>query len=420
MISKIINLFSAKDSTMKPLVLNVFDYVPAKTRMSLKPEFRENLLNESMEKAGKKYIRTKTGRRALSNVLGLHENKIYDWINHGIRIKYENIMKMANYLGISKKAVLKNTEYITAYQVAGRISIDNWWFTLDDQFTEWLGLVHGDGFVSKYVVGLSNNDMDLILFFADFAEKVFGFSKSRMGIILRKPDDISEKKIKTLVSFLKSKGFVRISFEKENKKRFVRREVNICVRISSRILVEFITSVFSKLPLLLSGSPNRVKAGYVRGFAAAEGTITRTRGQRTLAIYQKDISDLKFIKNILHSMGFENIKFGKGGCNRLEVCGRREIERYEKLVGFGCCRRKNRKLREVIEGYADILYLKSKKERHQDILEVIKASKFCKCIDISRKLGIDGRYINAMLNEMLKKEMITVDKSQKSYVYGVE
>jgi len=419
MISKVINLFTVKDSAMKPLVLDVFDYVPKKTRLFLKPKFKKMLLEKSMEKAGKKYIRTKTGRRALSKVLGIHENKIYDWINHGIRIKYENIMKMSKYLWISKKKVLENTEYITAYQVVGKISIKNWWVILDDQFTEWLGLVQGDGSIAKHSVRFSNNDLDLLLFFANFVQKTFYYPKERMEVVIRKPDKISDRDVRNFLSVLKKNGFRNIKFENERKKLFIRRKINVSIRVNSTILREFITSVFSEISSLLSGSPNKVKAGYIRGFAAAEGSIVHCRGQRTVAFYQKDISDLKFIEKLLRSMGFTNLQYHKASVNQLTVTTRREIEKYEKLVGFGYCKRKNKKLREVIEGYADILYLKSKKERHQDILEVLKASKSCKCIDISKQLGIDASYINAMLNEMLEREMITVDKSQKSYVYGV-
>lgn len=400
---------------MKPITINVFDYVPDKTRLFLDKDFKVKLIDKAMKEATRGEKRFRKGRRELSKLLGVSDSVIYDWKIKGKKPTLDILLKLGEITGISREEIIENAYGITAYLYPGRFYVKDWKTGFTDEFTEWLGLVEGDGHISKYAIGFCNNNLDLIFFFSDFAERNFNFSRERMEVILRASADKGD--VKEVVKKLKLYGFKRINFENEKKRRFIRRKTNVSIRISSRVLVEFISNILSNLTELLEKSPNSVKAGYIRGFAAAEGSISVCRGQRAVAFYQKDKKDLLLIEKLLKCMNFKNIRFVKAYINQMTITTRKEIERYRDLVGFGHHKEKNIKLNKILSGYK--MYQIPYKETYQKIREILQQQKSGTCRNISDLLNIKERYMNRILNDMIGKGMLKVDKSNKTYIYSL-
>lgn len=397
-------------------MLNIFDYISPKVRLLIKPEFKSKLINCAMKNAGKDFNLSRTGRRALSKKLNISETTISDWMGKGTRPTFKEACYMGKLSNISSANILKNTEYITASQDNGRIHIKNWKLAVDEDFSEMLGLLDGDGSIGKYSVRFCNNNLDLIMFFIKASRRIFNVSENQIEITIRPAGNIDD--VNKIIEYFQLNNLFRIRIAYEPKRKFIRNASNIAVRINSRILSELISNVLSELPDIIKDSHDNIKAKYVAGFAAAEGCVSLCRGQRTLLLYQKDISKLHFIDKILHNMGFRNTKITKAYVSRLIITGRRDIEKYCDMIGYGHHQIKNAKLKEIVSGYKQ--YKIPYEETYQKIRETIEKCGITTCKDISNELHIDERYMNWLLNDMFNRGILNVDKSHHAHMYSVK
>lgn len=392
--------------------IDVFEYVLPRTRVFLEPRFRQMLFKRCIEKFGT--------NRIFSKLIGVSETTARGW-----RIGKKNpplwaILKIIEILKLDKELIHRNTLWITNYFPEGKISIKNWRLVLNSDLSEWLGLLVGDGSVTIDYVSIHNNNLDVIFFFKRILEKVFGIIPSQMETIIRYSSGITKNmEIKQVKKLLKSKGISRIKLD-ANSGGFKRSKPNVVLRVSSRAFSQLIRNLIKELTELLKPSNKEVKSGYVRGFSAAEGSVYNSRGFRAVSINQKGTEKLQLIKSLLNDIGVvhvSNPKLLRKGFYHIVITTRRELENFRNLVGFGSHKSKNKKLDEILAMYRkDIPYLTPKKIRYQDILKVLK-TKSRTCLSISGKLKIKPRYVNKLLNEMLDKRMISVDRSSRTYVY---
>lgn len=153
------------------------------------------------------------------------------------------------------------------------------------------------GAISRYYISLSNNHLNLILFFADCLKKFFNVKRERIEITIRTSPNIKKIKTKKVAKFLKMKDFRKITVLLENKRRFARREPNVQLRFNSGVMAKFIHNIMRDLFDIIQKSPNEIKAAYLRGFVAAEGSVYQCRSQRAISISQKDTMNLNFLRN---------------------------------------------------------------------------------------------------------------------------
>ena len=106
----------------------------------------------------------------------------------------------------------------------------------------------------------------------------------------------------------------------------------------------------------------------------------------------------------------------------MTITTRKEIERYRDMIGFGHHKTKNKKLNEILSGYKKNLpYLVPKKERYIEISKVIRNSnKPVNCKVIANSLNLKEGYVNELVNDMTDKNFLSVDKSNKTFIYSLK
>ncbi len=394
----------------KLLKIDILNYISPRNRIFLRPDFRLNLFKGAIKNAGTK--------RKLSELIDVGETSLYEWKVGKKRPPLDKTFLCGNIAGIGNDKVLENAYAITAYLVPGSISIENWKIEVDKTMAEWFGLLKGDGSITKYNLRFCNNDVSLVFFFANHTENTFAIPKRRMEITIRLPTHENREELNMLIQKLKLDGFERINIASEKNRKFIRREPNLQLRISSAVLSELVSHMQSDMKNILEKSDNEVKAGYIRGFAAAEGCVNVCRGQRSVSIAQANRETLEFIKTLLKDIGINSGNCLQGtNALQMYITTRKEIEKFKNLIGFGHHAAKNKKLEEILAGYRqDMPYKTPKSERYADILKLIE-NKSVTCKDLSAALNLKCGYVNKLLKEMLKRNMIQVDKSNKVLVY---
>lgn len=402
---------------MKNIIINVFDYVP-NARVFLKGDFKNRLIEIAMKNATMGKTRFRKGRRQLAKLTGFTETNIYNWKNNKKRPRYSDTLKLLKIARIDKAELLNNISEITASQVAGKIRIDDWKLQLNEKFAEWLGLLRGDGTVTIDYVSLANNNLDLIFFFTDFLKEIFAVANGQIEFTVRVPPEYDNKfheKLKATIDKIKKQRYERITVSSDNKNKFKRNEPNVKVRFSGKVLASLISGINKELCDMIDQSSNSVKVSYIRGFAAAEGGSSYSRGQRNVTISQRDKIELKFIEKLLSEIGIRKMKIVN---DQLVITTRREIEKYRDVIGFGHHEEKNAKLDRIIADYKQ--YKIPSEETYQKIMRFVCNDKEFSCKNISNVFNIDERYTNKILNDMIRKNMLLVDKTNKTYIYKLK
>jgi hypothetical protein len=380
---------------MKSIKIDVIDFVPLKTHVDLNPDFRVKLFNAAIASVGTK--------RKLARIISTNETSIYEWEIGKKKPPLDKVLKCGEIAQIDRDTILKKySQHNILGRRAGTISIKNWKLFLDEKLSEWLGLLKGDGTITKYYISLSNNCIDIIFFFTKILEEVFGVSKKRVEILIRIPSN--KKQEKETIKLLLNKGFEKVKSVVDTSCRFKRQEPNILVRVNNVVLVQLVSNLMLSLHKLLRKSPTKVKIGFIKGFVAAEGSPWESRGYRGISISQKGTKELWFIKSLLKEVGINHVSRPirlKRNYYHILITTRKELEKLKNLIGFGFHSEKNKRLEEIVNNYQkNINYHLSTKVRYKQILNLLKE-----------------KHANILLNQMLDRKMVCVDRCSRPFAY---
>jgi predicted transcriptional regulator len=390
--------------------IDLIELIPRGTHIVINNEFRAKLFT----KIFKKYTKPE-----LVNKFGYFKRTYYSWSNGEIAPTLKVILDLVNDVGINSTELFSSIESVTSFYKSGSIRLKNFKIPFDSAFAEWFGLVKGDGCINKKYVDCANTKLQLALQFTSFLEKIFGIEKSQFEITLKLPIDKTEDDFKDVISSIKQNGFNRIVITEEPKfKERKRRKLLFVARFNSKLLATIMSKIQNNLYSLLLNSPNDVKAAFIRGYCAAEGSV----GERRVTIAQNDAEELKFIKELLVSLGFKHVsnpeRVGRG--YRISIYTKWELERFYSEIGFGMHKERNKKLKELIDSYVyNYEWHMTQKERYQEILNIIKKYSRITAPFIRTKTNIVYKYVSQLLKEMVNLGMISVNKNSKPYIYFV-
>lgn len=96
-----------------------------------------------------------------------------------------------------------------------------------------------------------------------------------------------------------------------------------------------LTNHNTEIPGFVLNGNNEIKARFLRGFFDSEGSVDVIYNRRQIVLTQNNAKMLLQIKGLLRDMGIQSkYVFKKVGSDKLIISLLRNLERYQKLVGF--------------------------------------------------------------------------------------
>jgi len=189
-------------------------------------------------------------------------------------------------------------------------------------YAYFIGVLLGDGSISRSAIGSRNTakcdgfDIEMCQNFAEKGERMFG---------------IKPKWLKT---------------ERTGPHRAVHGDTFYRVAFYSNTMANYLvqeTQDKKKIPEWIRTGSNDIKAGFIRGFADAEGCAARTRNGHRVSIAQKDRTILEDIRVMLQSFGIVST-IHKGGreCHNLSLNSIPDNIIFRDNIGFSIMRKQSR------------------------------------------------------------------------------
>lgn len=387
-------------------------YIPSTSYVTIDPDFRTKLFNKAVKKAG--------SRAKLAKILNTNKWTFDCWKYGKKRPPLGIVVECANFVEIPSSKLLVHITDIRSLFNSGRISVNNWKLLLNEEFAEWLGMLQGDGSLTSDEVKISNTYIDIPIYFADLLTKTFGIEKSRIKIVISFFTDDSITEANKIKNIFRKRKFTNIELYKAYQHKG--NKIVITTRVYSKILQRFLIGLMKDLVTILKMSPNSVKAAYVRGFAAAEGCISEGKsGVRIITITQNDAKELEFVKSLLNNIGITNIGGPRstGTAFRIGITTQIELEKFQKLVGFGKHKLKNEALTKIIKHYKFRVYRTPTYLRYEEINRIIKNQKYITVKSLAKILSLDCEHVRFLLNNMLRLGLVNVDKTHFPHIYSL-
>ncbi|MDH5685413.1 MAG: hypothetical protein OEY73_02650, partial [Hadesarchaea archaeon] len=267
---------------------------------------------------------------------------------------------------------------------------------LNPKFGYWLGLVFGDGCVSKgYVcISFTESDIEMVHYFSEVSKELFGRTPS--------------------ISQIKGRKFTSPFSGKEYERKPLIRASLGSKTISSWIKTNFKHDGKLMIPDLLFEAPIEVKASFLKGFFDAEGSFS----VGNLRLSQKDGEILKQIQKMLISFGIESrVSSGKREFV-LWITDLHNLEKFNSQIGFGL-RRKQEALQSYIEQvkkFRGSINYREVGVSKQMILDVLKEGP-ARGTEIVKKINLDKANTWAHLKNLWKEGKIQKIKKHPRVVF---
>jgi hypothetical protein len=189
---------------------------------------------------------------------------------------------------------------------------------------------------------LTNSAPPVINFFAGWAEE--NFPGVPHYVVATLPDNGTYED--TTGQLLTAKEILRFTKDRYNKKIKYR----FC--IDNAMIIDLILDMEKQVKdaVLLD---NELAAAYLRGLMAGEGTVYNNRS-KYVRLEMKNPVEIEYAKKLLAKLGItftSHKRSNREGMESVYIGGKENIRRYYDLVGFGCQEGRQRKLKELVEGY---------------------------------------------------------------------
>ena len=393
------------------LEIDLLKCIPPNSYITINKEFKSKIFQTAFHKFGT--------RKNVSKMLDVSINTFDRWLYHKKkgRMPYDHLMKLLQLAGISVEELRNNLINIGVR--SNVIFVKNWKLFLNEEFFEWLGMVRGDGHMSDRSVTFWNTYSKLCLFFVDVLRAYFGINKKQFYIQILIPLKMKIEDAEILTGELRKLGFLNIKLYKSDNTRKAKKIV-VSFSTHNKILLYLLNQINREIKTYLYNSPREAKAAYIRGFCSAEGCISESKsGVRIITITQNNIEELEFIKSILTDLGIKNLDGPRstGTAFRIGITTQRELEKFQKLIGFGKHDIKNNHLKEVLKHYKFNVYRIPHSERYTDILKTIKENNEVTAKFLAEKLSLDYSHTHSILSEMKEKGLVLVKQESYPYTY---
>jgi predicted transcriptional regulator len=197
-----------------------------------------------------------------------------------------------------------------------------------------------------------------------------------------------------------------------------RKKPLMVVRVSSKALAIILRSAAEEIRRILPTCPTEVKAGYLRGLYEAEGSVP---DRRRVTLSMKDLKEIQFAKKLLSDLGLcEGVALRKrpGGMWVLEIYRRKNIEKFQKAIGFGHHSIRNNRIKHILSLYSYDYF--SARERNAQVRNIIEEnSGKVTAAHVAKKLGISYQHACYLLTSLTEKGELKVNKLMRPYTYSI-
>lgn len=308
--------------------IKTIDLLQPQTRVLLKEEMRRKLFSE---------------KKQIIEKLGISTTQVFNW-----KIGRNNpSVEQLQMLGINLNEIWESVESINLERGRCKIKLPK---EISVEDCSWLiGVNEGDGVNRNRVLGLTNQNKQLIKFFIREINK-FGISNKdlRMAIKVNNFEDINKLEISKEFGVEESRIEIRKTTSRTNKPIFQ-------IFTPSRL----IKRVFDRVLELMKVEDSIKLTGFVQGFFDAEGCVT----SGSVKITQKDINSgrktMEFIRTILNSLDIrQSFIVDREDVMTIRLSGGKEnlenLKRFKELIGFSQPE-KLEKLNSLINSFEECL-----------------------------------------------------------------
>lgn len=332
----------------KYIEIDFLEYASEGTYVSVNPFFRKDVISKAVSVVGTK--------RKLAYVINVNKGTLNNWKNNARynkrKLPLYKLIKICRIAGISIEELRANIKYATIRYPSGDICIEKWKIFFDENFAEWLALINGDGSISDRDLSFSNTYIPLTFYFAKFLEETFDISRNRISMTVTYYTDDSIDEALRLLDHVKLNGYENSKIYRAYNHKG--KKINLKARVGFKVLTQLLMNINKNLNEMLMGSFDTVKAAYLKGYAASEGCISISNSSsRVITITQNDKEELEFIKSLLQDIGIEKIDGPRWSDTafRIATSNRKDIKKFQEMIGFGAHTLKNNKLEKILNSY---------------------------------------------------------------------
>lgn len=288
--------------------IKTIELLQPQTRVLLKEEMRRKLFSE---------------KKAIVEKLGISKTQVFNW-----KIGRNNpSIEQLQMLGINLNEIWESVESINLERGRCKIKLPK---EISIEDCSWLiGVNEGDGVNRNRVLGLTNQNKQLIKFFIREINK-FGISNKDLRLVVKvnEFEEVNKSEVSEEFGIGENRIEIRKASSKINKPVFQ-------VFTPSRL----IKRMFDKILELMKFEDPINLTGFIRGFFDAEGCVTSGSAKIT----QKDINGgkktMEFIRTILNSLNIkQSMIVDKESVITVRISGGKEnlgnLKRFKELIGF--------------------------------------------------------------------------------------
>lgn len=226
---------------------------------------------------------------------------------------------------------------------------------------------------------------------------------------------LDQKIVDKTVKLLEDAGF---SVEHVRVEKCPRRKKPLMVaRVNSKAFAIILRNLVKEIKNMVLTSPDDVKVGYLKGLYEAEGSVPGRR----ITLSMKNFKELQFAGKLLSDLGLQKsvvIRKQQGEMWVLEIYSRKNIAKFQKVVGFGHHSTRNNRLKHLLDSYLYDCF--SSNERSEQIRKIIEGSGGKVTASyIAEKMGISYQHTCYLLTNLTNKDKLKVNKLMRPYIYSI-
>lgn len=347
----------------------------------------------------------------MAKLANVSEFMVRSWKTGDRPIKYAPFSKLCQSINLPERVLINQSLFFKTRLSAGKVKIKNE-LMIDEPFAELIGFAKGDGCIHKKYLELSNNCLNTVFYYVNTLVEKFGLDKNQIEVTIMTTHNCKRYPEKE-VNYSRKQGYNRIIIR---QRKLYSREPTIRCRLNSKIAATIFNQIKSGLYTIFEDSPKNIRRSFIRGYAAAEGSV----GERRISLSQKNVKELFFLQKVLLNLGYKSVKSFSKNKNKLDINIYRysDLNRYCKEIGFGPNDKRNKKLKNLLNAYSQFTHV-PKQQNYRKILNIVQKLEKTDGSKLSRILKKSYKETSRLLKELVNLGYLKVNCQHKPYIYSL-
>ncbi len=356
--------------------IHIKDFLPHNIRLNLEKEFRTNLFNEAIQKAG-------TSAKDLAKELGYQKNSINCWRRGATKPTFKDLLKILSYLNLNIEQIWNNIISFNSQGYNGHYELPSS-FVLNEKLAWYFGYRDGDGSKANPIIAAcsSPKEIDLLLRYKEITDELIKTS-NKWSIYTYSIKSALVDKVKETFNNERI-----ISYSKRQRK-----EGFVILHIGGSKINDLFNNIEEKLDYFLGGASKKVQSEYAKGFFDADGHVD-IHGTIILRQSIKGVRRIKRVQMVLDNL---NIRYKTKIRSSKFTLIVYSLKDYKEKIGFNSEIKKNQ-LSKMIECYSTPYNPTSIENRVYSLCDS-PITKRELMIKLKMRYGIMSTILNRMVNK---------------------